>query len=78
MTEPITLPEPTRQRIYEARMAAIQANTIIEKYDALIKTAIEMAGLDPATNPQVDFLTGVITPAPTPIKPEVVKDEAAS
>jgi hypothetical protein len=78
MDSEIKLPEATRQRLYQARIAAVQAQAVIEKYDAVILTALEMAGIDPATNPQVNFETGVITPAPTPIKPEVVKEEAAS
>jgi hypothetical protein len=75
MVDSLTLPEKTRVRLAELYRTQLQAQ---KDFQGPLLTALEFFDLDPTLNHGINFDTGIITPAPAPTKPELVKEEEAS
>lgn len=78
MVDTLTIPPKTRERLHLLWKDSILAQATVDKFQHAMTTAIEMLGLDPSLNHQVNWDSGVITPAEPLTKPELVKEEEAS
>lgn len=78
MADTLKLPDKTRIRLHTLWLNAQPAQAIVDKFQHAMTTAIEMLDLDPALNHQVNWETGIITPAESSARPTLVKEEAAS
>lgn len=78
MAATLRLPEKTRARLHGLWKDAQLAQGVVDKFQQAMITALELNDLDPSLNHQVNWETGVITPAESVSKPTLVKEEAAS
>lgn len=84
MSEPLKLPERVRKTLQDSYTDLQEMNKEFSKelakaqkaLNASVTIAIEMLGLDPSLNHNIDFATGIITPVESPAKPTLVKEEA--
>lgn len=63
MSETLKLPEKTRIMLGELHKARLQAE---KEFQLVMGSALDFLGLDPSGQHQINFDTGVITPAPSP------------
>ncbi len=81
MATEFRLPEKLRLRLlsfYQEQQAAIARLPESAAYVGALAIAMDVIGLDPAQRNHVNLDTGVVTPAATPTKPELVKEEEAA
>lgn len=77
----LKVPDAVRIRLgglFNAQKEAIAKLPEVAAWQHAMAVAVEFLGLDPAGQHSIDFATGIVTPAPGPAKPTLVKDEAAS
>ena len=74
MVDTLKLPEKTRAALAELYRLQMQA---AKDFQGPLLVALDFFGLDPSLNHQIDFGTGIITPASAPTKPELVQEVAS-
>lgn len=75
MATELKLPEKTHRALASLYQAQQQA---VQNFQGPLLIALDFLGLDPMLNHQINFETGIITPAEPLPKPELLKEEEAS